>query len=145
MTTITLKQAETTANTSNLEQFFCEVPSCLKKFQKDTANTTQVQQEVLREILEIQKKTEYGTKYNFAAIKSIAEFQRVHPLSTYEDYRFLIENIANTGEFTKLVSEPVISFLETAGTTGKSKLIPKTKRCNNGFYAVIQAKFTILC
>ncbi|WP_089129869.1 GH3 family domain-containing protein [Tolypothrix sp. NIES-4075] len=45
-------------------------------------------------ILKLQKNTEYGNKYNFAAIASVGEFQRIHPLTTYENYREVIEDIA---------------------------------------------------
>ena len=111
----------------------------LKNLQKDTANASSVQQKVLREILKLQKNTEYGKKYNFAAIKSVADFQKKHPLTTYEDYRSLIEKIANTGDFNRLVAEPIILFQETAGTTGKTKLIPRTKRLFSTYQKAVQA------
>ncbi|MEH2070262.1 MAG: GH3 auxin-responsive promoter family protein [Nostoc sp.] len=100
----------------------------LKSLQKDTVNAVSVQQKLLRNILKLQKDTKYGKKYNFAAIDSVAEFQRIHPLTTYEDYREVIEDIAKSGNFSQLVAEPIILFQETSGTTGKSKLIPRTKR-----------------
>ncbi|WP_335114369.1 GH3 family domain-containing protein [Nostoc sp.] len=100
----------------------------LKSLQKDTVNAVSVQQKLLRNILKLQKDTKYGKKYNFAAIDSVAEFQRIYPLTTYENYREVIEDIASCGNFSQLVAEPIILFQETSGTTGKSKLIPRTKR-----------------
>lgn len=100
----------------------------LRSLIADTVNAVSVQQKLLKNILKLQKNTEYGKKYNFAAIGSVAEFQMVHPLTTYENYSFVIEDIANTGNFSRLVAEPIILFQETSGTTGKSKLIPRTKR-----------------
>ncbi len=111
----------------------------LKNLQKDTANAAQIQHQVLRDILKLQKNTEYGKKYNFAAINSVADFQEKHPLTTYEDYRSLIDNIANTGNFNQLVAEPIILFQETAGTTGKTKLIPRTKRLFSTYQKAVQA------
>ncbi len=111
----------------------------LKNLQKNTANAAQVQHQVLRDILKLQKNTEYGKKYNFASIQSVADFQEKHPLTTYEDYRSLIENIANTGDFNQLVAEPIILFQETAGTTGPTKLIPRTKRLFSTYQKAVQA------
>ena len=111
----------------------------LKNLQTDTANAAQVQHQTLKRILTRQKNTEYGKKYNFAAIQSVTDFKNKHPLTTYEDYRSLIENIANTGNFTQLVAEPIILFQETAGTTGKTKLIPRTKSLFSTYQKAIQA------
>ncbi len=98
----------------------------LKNLQKDTANAAQVQHQVLIEIVKLQQNTEYGKNYNFATIKSVTDFKKRHPLTTYEDYRSLIENIANIGNFNQLVAEPIILFQEIAGTTGPTKLIPRS-------------------
>lgn len=102
--------------------------SSLKNLQADTINAATVQQKVLLKILQLQKNTDYGKKYNFATIRSVADFQKVHPIYTYDNYRHIIEHISKTNNFMQLVSEPIILFQETAGTTGQSKLIPRTKR-----------------
>ncbi|NES96713.1 MAG: GH3 auxin-responsive promoter family protein, partial [Desertifilum sp. SIO1I2] len=86
----------------------------LKSLQKDTQNPASVQQKVLQTILQRQKDTDYGKKYNFANLRSSNEFRQSHPLTTYEDYRSIIENIANTGHFSQLVAEPIILFQDTA-------------------------------
>ncbi len=100
----------------------------LNSLQKDTQNAVQVQQQVLKRILKLQKNTEYGKSYNFAMIQSADDFRNKHPLTTYEHYRSIIDEIANSRDYTKLVAEPIILFQETAGTTGQTKLIPRTKR-----------------
>lgn len=111
----------------------------LKSLQRNTINAAQVQQKVLIDILQLQKNTEYGKRYNFAAIRSVADFRTAHPLSTYEHYESIIDNIANGGKFTQLVSEPIILFQETSGTTGKTKLIPRTKRLVSTLQKAFQA------
>ncbi len=110
----------------------------LKSLQKDTINAVSVQQKLIKNILKLQKDTEYGKRYNFAAL-TVAEFQTIHPLTTYENYREVIEDIANTGNFSQLVAEPIILFQETSGTTGKSKLIPRTKSLQSTLQKPFQA------
>lgn len=111
----------------------------LKSLQKDTQNPASVQQKVLQTILKRQQETDYGKKYNFANLHSGDEFRKAHPLTTYEDYRSIIENIANTGNFSQLVAEPIILFQETAGTTGQTKLIPRTKSLFDTYQKSFQA------
>jgi len=110
----------------------------LKSLQKDTVNAISVQQKLLKNILKLQQDTEYGKKYNFAAI-TVTEFQTLHPLTTYENYREIIEDIAKDGNFSRLVAEPIILFQETSGTTGKSKLIPRTKHLQSTLQKSFQA------
>ncbi|MEH2173671.1 GH3 auxin-responsive promoter family protein [Nostoc sp.] len=110
----------------------------LKNLQRDAIKAAQVQQNVLMDILKLQKNTEYGRRFNFAVIKTVANFQSVHPLSTYENYRYIIDNIASQGNFAQLVSEPIMIFQETSGTSGKFKLIPTTKRLFSNFQKAFQ-------
>lgn len=111
----------------------------LKKIEKETASAAQIQKKLLKSILRLQKNTQYGKKYNFATIRSATDFQKAHPLTTYEHYKSIIEDIANTGNFTQLVAEPITFFQVTSGTTGKGKLIPRTKRLSLSFLKISQA------
>ncbi|MBW4631917.1 MAG: GH3 auxin-responsive promoter family protein [Iphinoe sp. HA4291-MV1] len=116
----------------------------LKSLETDTAKAAQLQQKVLLEILQLQKNTEYGRKYNFAVMRSVVDFQKAHPLSTYDNYQAIIDNISNNGKFTQLVAEPIILFQETSGTTGKTKLIPRTKRLFTTVQKAFQAVQAII-
>ncbi len=98
----------------------------LKSLQNDTIKAQEVQEKLLISILDFQKDTDYGKKYNFAKIQTVNEFRLTHPLTTYEHYRSIVENIAETGNYTQLVAEPIILLQQTSGTTGASKLIPRT-------------------
>ncbi|MDJ0633495.1 MAG: GH3 auxin-responsive promoter family protein [Xenococcaceae cyanobacterium MO_188.B29] len=106
---------------------------------KDTQNPNLVQKQVFKKILKLQENTIYGKKYNFSSIKSVADFKNKHPLTNYENYRSIIEQIAETGNYNQLVAEPITLFQETSGTTGKSKLIPRTKTLFSTFQKSFQA------
>jgi len=101
--------------------------SSLKRVIEDTKKADRLQNIIFNKIIKSQLKTEYGKKYNFKDISSTEDFKKQHPITTYEDYRPIIEEIANTGDYNKLVGEAINFFQETSGTTGKSKLIPRTK------------------
>jgi len=96
-----------------------------RKFEADTLKATQANQAILKEILKLNSASEYGRKYQFSSIKSVADYQAKVPLTSYEDYRPYIERMSN-GETNILTSLPVIYFGLSSGTTGKSKLIPVT-------------------
>lgn len=96
-----------------------------RKFEGDTRRAAEVNQAVLKEILQLNSESEYGRKYQFSSIISAADYQKKVPLTSYEDYRPYIERMAN-GETNILTSLPVIYFGLSSGTTGKSKLIPVT-------------------
>ena len=106
---------------------------------KDTQNPDLVQKQVLKKIFKLQENTVYGKKYNFSSITSVEDFKNKHPITNYENYRSIIEEIASTGNYTQLVAEPITLFQETSGTTGSSKLIPRTKTLFSTFQKSFQA------
>jgi len=69
--------------------------------------------------------TEYGRRYNFASINSIADYQKQVPLITYADIQQDMERVAG-GEKNVFTAEDPVMFAQTSGTTGKPKFIPVT-------------------
>lgn len=98
-----------------------------KKFEEDTRRALEVNEGVLREILQLNSESEYGRKYRFSSVTTAADYQKQVPLTDYEDYRPYVERMAN-GESNVLTTLPVIYFGQSSGTTGKSKLIPVTAK-----------------
>ena len=111
----------------------------VKSINKDTQNSNLIQEQVFQKICQLQKNTVYGKKNNFSQIKSVEDFKKKHPITNYENYRSLIEEIASTGNYTQLVAESITLFQETSGTTGRSKLIPRTKTLFSTFQKSFQA------
>ena len=70
------------------------------------------------------KDTEFGRKYHFADIHSVADFQRTVPLSTYDDYTSAIYRMSEKGETGILTSYPVNHYNKSSGTMGNPKRIP---------------------
>jgi hypothetical protein len=104
--------------------------SFFRNFVADTCRAAEVEKLVLMNILADNKNTDYGLRYSFAGITSKEEYKNAVPLSTYENYRKEIENLA-AGETNILTAEPVKYFGLTSGTTGTQKMIPVTPRSHH--------------
>ena len=110
-----------------------------KEYKKymNSKNILAIQENKLKEILENNKGTLYGKKYNFDKIKTIQDFQKEVPLSKYEDYLPYIEKI-KMGEEHILTYEKVKIFELTSGSTSASKLIPYTDSLKKEFQSGIK-------
>ncbi len=87
-------------------------------------NATAVQHQVWQDLISAGQYTEYGRKYNFSSIQSLAEFKKLVPVSEYEVFKPMIERMMQ-GEDNLLWNTPVSWFAKSSGTTSdKSKFIP---------------------
>ena len=96
------------------------------------------QKQVLMNIVEQNKNSLYGKKFNFASIKNIDDFQKKVPITKYDDYLEFIEQIKN-GNKNVLVSEEVLLLEPTGGSSGGTKLIPYTKSLKQAFNFGLEA------
>ena len=102
------------------------------------------QTERLLSILAKNANCQFGRQYNFASVKTVADFQKAIPISDYEKHRPFIEDIA-AGKKEVLTSESPMMFATTSGTTGAQKLIPITRGYMNEFRrASIVSGFNLL-
>lgn len=96
-------------------------------FQEECRDPFGVNERLLLTILEDNKDTEYGRRYDFAHIHNYAEYKEKVPVITYDDISADIERMAD-GEQNILTVYPFNHMNETSGTVGKPKLIPMTDR-----------------
>lgn len=103
----------------------------------------EVQNELLFSLLKIAKDTEIGKQYDFASIKTYAEFKDRIPVVNYEAFQPLIERSRN-GEQNIFWPKPIKWFAKSSGTTNaKSKFIPvSTESLEDCHYA---ASKDLLC
>jgi hypothetical protein len=84
------------------------------------------QQETLGRLLEGYTQTDYGAQHSAAQIATVEGYRRAFPVTTYEDYRPLIQRVM-AGEISLLLNEEPVGWAITRGTTkGESKFIPMT-------------------
>ncbi len=100
---------------------------------RDVAGT---QQKLLFNLLGRNAGTEFGRRYSFNSIRSIAEYQARVPLSTYDDYRPAIRQIEQ-GRPEILTREPVLLLELTSGSTAPTKFIPYTASLKAEFQRAI--------
>ena len=84
--------------------------------------------ELLMRMLDDNKDTEYGRKYGFADIKSVAEFQERVPLTTFDDYAGYVYRMTEWGESGLISAYNIAHYAKTSGTMGNPKRIPVSDR-----------------
>jgi len=101
----------------------------LRAFLTTHRRTPQVQDLLLRELLERHADTAFGSDHGFSKIRSYEEFVRAVPIGSYETHRPYVERVL-AGETTALLppDEQPLMFSMTSGTTGRPKHIPATQR-----------------
>ncbi len=84
--------------------------------------------ELLMRMMDDNKDTEYGRKYGFADIKSVAEFQERVPLTTFDDYAGYVYRMTEGGESGLISAYNIAHYAKTSGTMGNPKRIPVSDR-----------------
>lgn len=97
-----------------------------KAFENATRDPISTQRKVLFEYIRRNSNTEYGRSYNFAAVKSIADYRKHVPLSNCTSMHLYLDRMAR-GEDNILTVDKPIFFGATSGTTNMPKLIPTTR------------------
>lgn len=84
----------------------------------------EVQQETLFKLVSKAEDTEWGKKFDYRSIKTIADFQQALPIQTYEEVKPFVDRLRE-GESNLLWPGEIKWFAKSSGTTNdKSKFIP---------------------
>jgi len=90
------------------------------------SDPAKAQQEVLHRLLKGYARTEYGAQHGAAQIETIEDYRRAFPVVTYAELQPILRRVME-GDTTAFLSEPVLGWAMTRGTTGKEpKYIPMT-------------------
>lgn len=116
------------ANLKNAEDGKAAYEQIIKEFEHGPETNTAL----LMKLLDDNKETEYGKKYGFGDIKTIAEFQHKVPVIVYEDIHPFIQRMEN-GEKNILTAYAYNHFNETSATSGEPKHIPMTQQQSEVF------------
>jgi hypothetical protein len=92
---------------------------------KASRDVTRTQQRVLQGILQQNRDTTFGQRHGFAEIESVADYQRLCPVQTYNSLRPYIDEQESTGK-PGVTAEAALYYAKTSGTTGAAKLLPVT-------------------
>ncbi len=94
----------------------------IKHFTKDPLKA---QKKVLKKIIRRNQNCELGKKLNLKDVKSIEDYQRIVPLSTYADYEPYVDRMINNGEDRIMFSGRNLHYASSSGSVGKPKILPK--------------------
>ncbi|HEY7309400.1 MAG TPA: GH3 auxin-responsive promoter family protein [Gemmataceae bacterium] len=100
----------------------------LAVFEAATCQPREVQEALLRDILEHQAATAFGRDHRFDAVRTAEDFRRQVPVAGYEYVEPYIVRVCR-GETDALLADPRIHmFALTSGTTAGRKFIPVTQQ-----------------
>ncbi|GLT28508.1 hypothetical protein SLA2020_034340 [Shorea laevis] len=96
----------------------------LKEIEKLTAKADEVQEDILKEILQRNGETEYLNKH-MKGSKDVLEFKHLVPVITYKYIYPYIHRIANGEDSSLITGHPITEMLCSSGTSGgEPKLMP---------------------
>ena len=101
--------------------------SALRRMEQASLHASEVSHETLMRIIRQNEDTEYGQKYDFRNIHSYEEYTLKVPFSEYSDYEPYIERMVLFGAKKLITASDVLYFAHTSGSSGASKMIPRTK------------------
>lgn len=98
----------------------------LQPWQVALEDPHKAQELVLHRLLKDFARTKYGAQHGADQIETLEDYRKAFPISTYEDYKPLIERVMS-GDVDLLLCEEPVGWAITRGTTkGESKFIPMT-------------------
>src|SRR5881392_169719 len=99
----------------------------LNAFEAATHHPEEVQQALLRRILDNQADTGFGVDHHFRSVRTLEDFRRNVAVAGYEAIEPYIARMRR-GDFKALVADEVRMFALTSGTTATQKYIPVTRQ-----------------
>ena len=100
----------------------------IAKMKKNAKGARSINEKLLFKILNKNKNTEYGRKYNFADIHTVEDFRRNVPIVEYDDLEEYVDRIYFKDEKNVLTKERIVGYAKSSGSISKQKRIPKTKK-----------------
>lgn len=85
-------------------------------------------EELLLKLIDDNKDTEYGRKYNFKDIHSIEDYKKNVPFSVYDDYAPYIERMIKNDENNLISAYPAVHYAVSSGSVGVPKSIPVSEK-----------------
>jgi hypothetical protein len=107
-----------------------------RRFKHALQHPEETQLALLKSLLTLNRRCEFGTRHDFSSIDSYQRFAARVPLSDYEAIQPSIDRV-RAGESNLLTSETITRLVPTSGTTTARKLIPFTGALQRDFNRAI--------
>ena len=101
----------------------------IQRFLARTEQTESIQRSILFSKLAANSDSVFGREHGFPQIRTIAQYRKQVPITSYEYYREYVESVKR-GDLTAMFGRGtrVLMFAMTSGTTGQAKYVPVTKQ-----------------
>ena len=96
----------------------------LRELDNNSKHAIEITNNLLFKLLDENKDTEYGKKYDFANIHTIEDYKKKVPFSTYDDYEPYIRRMVENGETNLLTVRDPKHYALSSGSVGNPKHIP---------------------
>jgi hypothetical protein len=100
--------------------------SFVEPWYKALADPAASQSDTLQSLLGGYSKTAYGESFGAAGVSDVAGYRSAFPVASYSSLGPYLDHV-RAGEDSALLPEPVVRWVMTRGSTGRSKLIPATE------------------
>ncbi|MCA9253404.1 MAG: GH3 auxin-responsive promoter family protein [Phycisphaerales bacterium] len=107
-----------------------------RRFREALKSPLSAQVRILQSYVKRNADTLFGRKHGFSSVRSIQDFQKAVPLTTYEDYVPFIDSIGR-GASDQTTADRVSRLMPTSGSSGAIKFIPYTNRLQAEFNRAI--------
>lgn len=98
----------------------------VRPWKEAVSDPAAAQQRVLESLLAVYSLTEYGQRHGAGHISGIEDYRRAFPITSYEQYKPLINRVMS-GDINLLLNEEPVGWAITRGTTeDEPKFIPMT-------------------
>ncbi|MBR2185880.1 MAG: GH3 auxin-responsive promoter family protein [Lachnospiraceae bacterium] len=121
---ISSKVKETAMNLGITKVLVYRGRKALRDIDNNSKRAISLSEELLMKLLDENKDTEYGKRYDFAHIGSISEYKEKVPLSVYDDYEPYIKRMVEDDEKNLLTVRPPKHYALSSGSVGVPKHIP---------------------
>jgi hypothetical protein len=112
--------------TGNADDVVQTLKGFVRPWEESLMSPAKSQQVVLESLTKAYSMTEYGRQHGAAHVETIADFRRLFPIATYEQYKPLINRVMS-GDTALLLNEEPVGWAITRGTTEEDpKFIPMT-------------------
>ena len=95
----------------------------LGKLKSYSKRAYKMQEKLLLSLVKKNKSTVYGKENNFKDVHSVEDYQKIVPLTYYEDYSDYVQRMMK-GEKALITNAYYRRFAASSGSTGKAKIIP---------------------
>ncbi len=99
----------------------------LGSMHRNTVDAVKKNERLLFKILKANRSSEYGRRYGFDEIKTVEEYRRRVPVTTFDDYEGYVRRMIDGNEDNLITSLPLVGYAQSSGSVGARKFVPITQ------------------